>query len=156
MTFLQSIFGFIGRAFLSLIFILSGLHKIFNWQKAEEDLVDMIAKMMTNYATYPEVQNILHSMMTWISVLLILVIFLELVGGIFIFFGIHIRLGAFFLILFLVPVTLLCHPFWEMDGVEKNTQMVMCLKNLAILGGVIQLLAYGGRKSSPNPGPKKG
>ena len=43
----------------------------------------------------------------------------------------------------LMPTTLLFHNFWALDGAEAKTQMVNFMKNLAILGGLAMVFAFG-------------
>jgi putative oxidoreductase len=70
--------------------------------------------------------------------------FLELVGALLVLVGFHARLGAWLLVLFLVPVTLAMHPFWNVtDPGMHEVQQIMFMKNVAILGGAL-LIAYFG------------
>jgi putative oxidoreductase len=72
----------------------------------------------------------------------------EVAGGLAILFGFLTRIGAFGLILFLIPTTLIFHDFWTMDGAEATTQMVNFVKNLAIIGGLALLVANGAGRYS--------
>ncbi len=60
---------------------------------------------------------------------------LETLGGLSLVLGLHARAGAAVLALFLIPVTLVFHV-----GPEQKIQF---LKNLGILGGLLQILAFG-------------
>jgi putative oxidoreductase len=69
---------------------------------------------------------------------------LALVGGLSVLLGLRTRIGAWLLVVFLVPVTLMMHAFWTVsDPAAHQLQMVMFLKNLGLLGGAL-LLAYFG------------
>lgn len=69
---------------------------------------------------------------------------LAIVGGLSVLFGFHARMGAFVLILFLVPVTFSMHAFWAYtDPMEAQNQMGHFLKNVALIGGAILLVFYG-------------
>ena len=69
---------------------------------------------------------------------------LALAGGLMILLGFKARVGAWLLILFLVPVTLLMHRFWGIEDAQQATlQRVSFLKNLALIGGAL-LIAYWG------------
>jgi putative oxidoreductase len=47
------------------------------------------------------------------------------------------------LVLFLIPVTFIIHPFWKIqDPAAKMGEMINFTKNLALLGAVLILLAY--------------
>ena len=58
--------------------------------------------------------------------------------------GYQARIGAWLIILFLVPVTLMIHAFWDGQTPEAIAlQEIMFLKNISILGGAF-LIAYFG------------
>lgn len=69
---------------------------------------------------------------------------IALAGGLMVLLGFKARIGAWLLILFLVPVTLMMHNFWAVDDPQQATmQRVSFLKNLALIGGAL-LIAYWG------------
>jgi putative oxidoreductase len=69
---------------------------------------------------------------------------LSFLGGMSIALGYRARAGAWLIIAFLVPVTLLMHRFWAApDPVTAEMHRIHFLKNVAILGGAL-LLAYFG------------
>ena len=58
------------------------------------------------------------------------------VGGLSVLTGFHARIGAWILVAFLVPVTVMMHGFWRLDDpVAIHTQQAMFMKNLALIGG---------------------
>jgi putative oxidoreductase len=63
-------------------------------------------------------------------------------GGLSVLFDILPSLGLVSLVLFLIPVTLIIHPFWKVqDPTEKMGEMINFMKNIALLGAVLMLLA---------------
>jgi putative oxidoreductase len=69
---------------------------------------------------------------------------IAIVGGLSVLLGFHARIGAWLLILFLVPVTFTMHQFWNVaDPAARAVQLGMFMKNLGLLGGAL-LLAYFG------------
>jgi putative oxidoreductase len=65
-------------------------------------------------------------------------------GGLSILFGYHARLGAWLIVVFLVPVTLFMHPFWAVhEPMMHQLQLASFMKNVSMLGGAL-LLAYFG------------
>jgi len=70
-------------------------------------------------------------------------IFFEIAGGLMVLLGWRARFGALLLVLFLIPTTLVYHAFWGYTGVERTLQMLQFLKNLAIIGGLLMVCAYG-------------
>jgi putative oxidoreductase len=66
------------------------------------------------------------------------------VGGLSVLFGVRARVGAWLLVVFLIPVTIFMHDFWStQDPAMANVQRIMFMKNLAMLGGAL-LIAYFG------------
>ena len=63
---------------------------------------------------------------------------LALAGGLSVLLGYRTRLGAWLLVLFLVPVTVMMHNFWAVtDPVMRQLQMAMFMKNIALVGGAL-------------------
>ncbi|MGB9202789.1 MAG: DoxX family protein [Terriglobales bacterium] len=69
---------------------------------------------------------------------------IALVGGLSILLGYRAKLGASLIILFLVPVTLMMHKFWVVTNpMMVQTQMIMFLKNMSLLGGALLISQFG-------------
>ena len=69
---------------------------------------------------------------------------IALLGGLSILLGFQIRLGAWLLMIFLVPVTLITHNFWSVsDPMTLQIQKAMFMKNLAMLGGALVIGYFG-------------
>jgi putative oxidoreductase len=69
---------------------------------------------------------------------------LSLAGGLSILLGYRARLGAWALVVFLVPVTVMLHNFWTVtDPMMKQMQMVMFMKNLGLIGGALMYAVHG-------------
>lgn len=65
-------------------------------------------------------------------------------GALSIMLGYRARIGAWLLVLFLVPVTLTLHAFWAVpDAMMAQLQQAMFMKNLSMLGAAL-LIAYFG------------
>lgn len=107
-----------GRILLALIFILAGYGKIKGWDGT-------LGYMTSKGLPMPEV-------------LLALTILVELGGGLLLLVGFQARWAALAIFLFLIPVTLIFHPFWA-DPDQYNAFM----KNLAIMGGMLYVMTYG-------------
>lgn len=69
---------------------------------------------------------------------------LALVGGLSILLGYRAKLGAWLIILFLIPVTLMMHNFWAVkDPMMAQMQMIMFMKNVSIVGGALLITQFG-------------
>lgn len=140
---MQKLIGFLGRLCFSMIFIFSGINKIMNWDATEQMLINQTLDVFSKSYHFSWAKDLLDSILPVMPTLLIIAIAIELLGGALILFGIQVRLGAFILCLFLIPVTFLFHNFWDLEGREMELQLSIFLKNLSIFGGGLILLAYG-------------
>jgi putative oxidoreductase len=69
---------------------------------------------------------------------------IELLGGLSILLGYHAKIGAWLIVLFLIPVTLTMHNFWAVqDPMQAQMQMIMFMKNLSILGAALIISQLG-------------
>lgn len=63
---------------------------------------------------------------------------LLVLGGLGILFGVYTQIASILLVIFLVPVTLTMHAFWnQTDPQMKMSNRVQFLKNVALLGAVL-------------------
>jgi putative oxidoreductase len=69
---------------------------------------------------------------------------LALLGGLSVLVGYQARWGAWLLIVFLVPVTLMLHNFWAVkDPMMAQMQIAMFMKNLSMIGGALLITQFG-------------
>lgn len=69
---------------------------------------------------------------------------LAIVGALSIVIGYKAKWGAWALIAFLIPVTLMMHNFWVIeDAMASQMQQIMFMKNLSMLGGAIIIAFFG-------------
>ncbi len=70
---------------------------------------------------------------------------LLLLGGLSLIAGAWTRIGAVFLFVFLAAATFYFHDFWNVaDAAMRQAQTIQFMKNLAIAGGLLALMAFGG------------
>ena len=69
---------------------------------------------------------------------------IAIAGGLSIALGFKARIGAWLIVIFLVPVSLAMHNFWAVsDPMMRGIQMAMFMKNVSMLGAAL-LIAYFG------------
>lgn len=67
-----------------------------------------------------------------------------LAGGFSILLGYKAKWGAWLLVLFLVPITLMMHKFWAVaDPQAAMMQQVMFMKNVSMLGAALLIAHFG-------------
>lgn len=65
-------------------------------------------------------------------------------GGISILLGYYARVGAWLIVIFLVPVTLMLHNFWAItDPRLAQTVEIMFMKNISMLGAALMIAYFG-------------
>jgi putative oxidoreductase len=69
---------------------------------------------------------------------------LAIAGGLSILLGYRAKIGAWLIALFLIPVTVMMHRFWAVsDPMMAQMQMIMFMKNVAMLGGALLISQFG-------------
>ncbi|WP_348525088.1 DoxX family protein [Marinicella meishanensis] len=116
MSFIQQYSALVGRIFISLIFLVAGINKI----TAYEGTAGYMAAMGVPSGLLP------------------LVIATEILGALAIMAGFKTRLVAFLMAGFSLLSALLFH--FEL---ADQTQSIMFMKNVAIAGGFLLLVAHG-------------
>lgn len=106
------------RIMLSAIFMMSGFGKIMDFGGTQQYMAS-------------------HGMPLTALFLLGAIVF-ELCGGASVLLGFKARWGAIALIIFLIPTTLIFH-----TAFSERLQVIMFMKNLAILGGLLMVAYYG-------------
>ena len=109
----------IARILLSLVFINSGIKKITSFENVS-------AKMYDSGITFQT------------DLFLAGAILLLLVGSLLLITGYRSKVGAFMIVLFLVPTTIVFH--WDFADPKQIGQL---LKNAGLLGGLLMVLSYG-------------
>jgi putative oxidoreductase len=121
-SFGQGVLVVLGRFFFALIFLMAGASN-FN-------------KQTIGYAASQGVP--LASIAVPLSGVL------AIVGGLSILLGYRAKLGAWLIVLFLIPVTLMMHKFWTVtDPMMAQIQMIMFMKNASMLGGALLISHFG-------------
>lgn len=105
----------VARVLMGFIFVMAGINKITGF--------DGTAQYMAGAG------------LPMVNILLVLTIIIELGGGLMVVLGYRAREAALVIFLFLIPVTLVFHPF-ATDGISF-------MKNMAIMGGMLMVAAMG-------------
>lgn len=118
----------IGRVLLAMVFLMAGYSKITGWEGTSAYMASVG--------------------MPLVPVFLVGAIAAEVLGGLSLILGVKARWGAAALFLFLIPATLVFHAFWNLSGPEQGLQTMMFIKNLAIMGGLAMITAFGSGRFS--------
>ncbi len=113
----------VGRILIAVIFLLSGIGKIGSF---------------TGTAGFMASKGVPMT-----DLLLVITIFIELGSAIMLILGWKARLAAAVLFLWMIPVTLTFHNFWAAPADQQMIQQIMFLKNLAMMGGMLFVMAFG-------------
>lgn len=120
-----------------------------------KDIIDLVGRVFMSFIfLYQATMNILepsftkkimvqHGIESQINFLYLAGIVLMVLGGIMVLIGYRARLGAFLLLVFLIPSTLQ----YYLDLSDPVQQQVL-LRNIAIMGGLMVIMANGSGKYS--------
>ncbi len=73
---------------------------------------------------------------------------LEVLGGLALALGLQARVAAAALALFTLAASFLFHNFWAMAPDQAYVNQLMFMKNLAVAGGLLMVVAYGAGAAS--------
>jgi putative oxidoreductase len=69
---------------------------------------------------------------------------IAIAGGLSVLLGYCAKIGAWLIVLFLVPVTFMMHNFWAVtDPMMKQMQMINFMKNLSMTGAALLIYQFG-------------
>jgi len=112
-----------GRLLMSAVFLVAGIRKVLGF-------AGTVAYFTKLGFPAPEVMAVLA-------------IIIELTGSVLLIVGWKTRYVAWLLVLFVLIATFMAHRFWEFDAAQYANQMNHFLKNLAIIGGLMFVAAFG-------------
>jgi putative oxidoreductase len=115
---------FIARVCLALVFLVSGIHKGVWYQKA-------VAEFQRD--NIPAIWLVLPA-----------TIGLHLIASTCLILGYQVREAALALAIFTVVATLKVHAYWRLPAEEQLGRSRILTANLAIIGGLLMLVAVGG------------
>ena len=118
---MKDIIDLIGRVLIAFIFLYEAYDSIKYFKGTKE--------LMTEFG------------LTWRQdLLLITAIFFLILGGTLVLIGYRMTLGAGMLLLYYIPVTFILHSFWRYTGEAYRAESIMFMKNLAIIGGLMNVM----------------
>ena len=122
-TTMMNLLALVGRVLLALMFLDSGYGKI-------GAFADTAGYIGSKGLPMPEV-------------LAAAALALELLGALMLVIGWKARWAAAALAAFTVVATVLSHNYWAMPEAQQMLQKLMFLKNAAVIGGLLLVVAFG-------------
>ena len=123
MNALQTPFTLIGRLLLALLFLPAGISKIGGF-------AGTVGYISSKGLPMPEVGAVVA-------------ILVEVVGGLALIAGFGTRIAAVVLAVFTLVATFIFHNYWGVPAEQAFVQQLMFFKNIAVVGGLLVLAAYG-------------
>lgn len=128
MGFILGVLALLGRLMIATIFLVSAVGKVPTFAGIVEGM---------------KAKGIQMEGFPLTEVLLAGAIAFMILGGISVAIGFKARLGAFLLLVFLAAATYYYHDFWNLPGEEQQNQLIQFMKNLALGGTMVFILAVG-------------
>jgi putative oxidoreductase len=117
----------IGRLLLANLFVVSGFKKITGFAGAAGYMAAKMPSLDPNL----------------IKLMLVVTIAVELGGGLMVLIGWQARWAATAILLWMIPVTYVFHAYWGLPPDQMQMQFIQFHKNMAIMGGMLYIIAYG-------------
>lgn len=123
MEFLKDTFSLIGRVLISGMFLWAAYEKIKHWHQT------------VSYMKSKSIPSV--------NIILPVGIALKIIGGLSVLFGWHAHIGALLLLIVAIAAAIKMHDFWNRQGSERETEKILFLKDVAVIGGLFMILALG-------------
>lgn len=123
-TTLQNPLSLIGRVLLALLFVPAGFHKIAGF-------AGTVGYIASKGVPLPEVAAAIA-------------VAVELGLGLLLLVGLQTRWAALGIALFTLVITFIFHNYWAVPAEQVMMQQLNFFKNLAIVGGLFSIAAWGG------------
>ena len=123
MTQSRDLAALVGRVLLAFMFVYSGFGKIGGFERTA-------ANIASKGLPLPEIGAAIA-------------IAVELGGGLMLALGWKTRCAALAIAVFTLAAAVLFHNFWTMTDQAMRTNQVMFMKNIAIIGGMLMVVAFG-------------
>lgn len=141
MTMIDRTVGALGRISMSVVFLVRGLNQIFDWRAADQEVSMALMDWRGTLEGFGIGSGLLDFVYQHTYFLIAFAVFGEICGAISLLFGFRVRIGTFLLILVWIPMVIFQHPFWLLDGVQREQELMGFLLNLAVLGGLFSLFS---------------
>ena len=123
MTPLRNFIALVGRILLAFIFVQAGIGKL-----------GAIEATVANMASHGIP---LSNVLVWGAIVL------EIGGGLLLVVGLFARCAALALALYTLVLALIFHAYWLAPAAEARTQHAIFFNHLAIVGGMLCVVAFG-------------
>ena len=120
---LQNPLSLTGRVLLTVLFLPAGLSKIGGF-------AGTVGYITSKGLPFPELAAVAA-------------IVLEVAGGLALLLGFGTRWAALALAGFTLVATVIFHNYWAMPAAQQMVQQLMFMKNIAVVGGLLTLAAWG-------------
>jgi putative oxidoreductase len=128
MTAFQTPLSLLGRVLLAMLFLPAGLSKIGGF-------AGTVGYIASKGLPLPEVGAVVA-------------IAIEVLGSLALISGWGTRVAALVLAAFTLVATVIFHNFWAVPADQQMVQQLMFLKNVAVIGGLLTLAAWGAGRLS--------
>lgn len=119
----QSLLSLVARILLALMFVVAGTSKIGGFEGTA-------AYIAAKGLPLPEMSTVLT-------------IVVELGAGLALIAGFKARWAAALLAIFTLAASFIFHNYWALPVEQQSVQTLMFIKNIAVTGGLLMVLAFG-------------
>lgn len=123
MEFVMDLFMLLGRICISGMFLWTAYEKIMHWNTT---------------MTYMKTKHVPQ-----VGIVMPVCVALQVIGGLSVLIGWHAHLGAVLLLIVALFSAAKLHAFWSYQGDVREVEKALFMKDVAIIGGLLLILAMG-------------
>ena len=151
MTMIDRVSIALGRISISILFLVRALSQALDWRAADQE----VAMVFMDWREVLQGWGLSHGFLNLTYQYTHFLIFLGIIGGVCgalaLLFGVKTKSGAALLILVWLPMVVFQHPFWLLEGIQREQELLGFFLNLAVLGGLFILFgSFGARRKYEN------
>lgn len=128
-----STFYWVIRLLLVLFFFVSAGHSLVAWDEVQTQVTSLLCHWFAYLQSWSSLAQIVEYCINQVPAFLTLSLALQVLGSLSVLFMVWPRVGAWLLVLVLIPSTLVCHPFWFQVGDAFYSELTIFLKNLSLI-----------------------
>lgn len=108
-----------------------------NWQEAVNKVMLCFSRWYIFFEENLISSDVYELLLANSATILGVTTFFEIFGALLLLLGHGVRVGSLFLLIFLIPTTILHHAFWLEIGSGFSNELELFLKNLALVGALL-------------------
>lgn len=146
MTMIDRLSSALGRISISILFLVKALSQMYDWRAADQEVALVFMDWRALLQEWGLSQGFLNLAYQYTHFLIFIGAIGGVCGALALLFGVKIKSGTALLILVWLPMVIFQHPFWLLEGIQKEQELLGFFLNLAVFGGLLTLFGSVGKR----------